>query len=482
MLQISEPSERQARSIVESDARINIWHGSVRSGKTIGSIVRWLDYADRGPEGDLLMVGKTERTLRRNIIDPIQALLGAGELKPSWGTGEATLWGRKIYLAGAADERAEQKIRGLTTAGVYGDELTLWPESFFKMALSRMSLPGAKFFGTTNPDTPRHWLKRDWLDRQAELDLKAFHFTLRDNPHLDEAFVASLSTEYTGLWKKRFIDGLWVVAEGSIWDMFDDKVHVVDEVPRCDRYWVGVDYGTVNPFVALLVGLHEATGRYYVCAEWRWESQRQGRQLSDAEYSAEIRKWIQAKSIAPACHYVDPSAASFIVQLARDGVYALGADNEVIDGIRGVANLLSARQLFIHRSCTGLIDEIQGYIWDAKAQARGKDEPLKVDDHGPDVLRYVVRMLTLYGPGAGGSSLEAPMTRGTLSPFESGQDDEDREEEVDRQRIRSLASKILQGKDPDTSQLSAAERDALDRMLEEASDEDAGGGLWKRRA
>jgi hypothetical protein len=91
-------------------------------------------------------------------------------------------------------------------------------------------------------------------------------------------------------------------------------------------------------------------------------------------------------------------------------------------------------------------------------------------------------MLTLYGPGAGGSSLEAPMTRGTLSPFESGHDDEDREEEVDRQRIRSLASKILQGKDPDTSQLSAAERDALDRMLEEASDEDAGGGLWKRRA
>jgi len=79
------------------------------------------------------------------------------------GQGEATLYGRRIYVAGANDERSEGRIRGMTLAGVYGDELTLWPESFFKQCLARMSVEDAKLFGTTNPDSPYHWLKTEYL-------------------------------------------------------------------------------------------------------------------------------------------------------------------------------------------------------------------------------------------------------------------------------------------------------------------------------
>ena len=66
-------SEKQYRSIRDSNSRINLWDGSVRSGKTIGSIFRWLKFVRQAPsEGVLLMTGKTNRTLERNVLNPIR--------------------------------------------------------------------------------------------------------------------------------------------------------------------------------------------------------------------------------------------------------------------------------------------------------------------------------------------------------------------------------------------------------------------------
>ena len=121
------------------------------------------------------------------------------------------------------DERSEQKIRGGTFSRIYGDELTLWPASFFRMALTRMSTEGAKLGGTTNPDAPRHWLKAEFMDREDELDLRSFHFTFADNPSLGPTYLDRMEKEFTGIWYKRFVKGLWVIAEGAIWDAYDSE-------------------------------------------------------------------------------------------------------------------------------------------------------------------------------------------------------------------------------------------------------------------
>lgn len=423
---------KQRRSVELATARLNIWEGSVRSSKTVCSLLRWLIFVRRGPAGNLAMIGKTERTLKRNVIDPLVEMLGKKRCRPNWGDGELMLLGRRIYLAGANNEAAVGKLQGLTLAGAYTDELALMPEAMWSMLLTRLSVEGAALFGTTNPDNPNHWLMRDYLKRARiwvrhdgtvavsdapdRLNLARFSFRLADNPTLPKAYVEELNKTFHGLYRLRFVEGLWVLAEGAIYDMWDQDIHIVDDLPRDDggritiSEWVlAVDYGTTNPFVALLIGAgtdRDGVERLYVTREWRWDARAEHRQKTDAEYSSALRTWLAhlAETELPGLDvrrvYVDPSAASFVAQLWRDHWAGVNrADNTVSDGIRSVSSLLGADRLRVHRSCqTGhrsvggsdnnLIGETTGYVWDPDAAAKGEEKPLKVDDHGPDAQRY----------------------------------------------------------------------------------------------
>ncbi len=398
-------SPKQIRSVAEAQARICIWEGSVRSGKTIASLLRWLIYIADAPRGGaLVVVAKTMDTAARNVFGPLQdpELFGpvAKLVHYTRGAPTASILGRTIEVITANDVRAEGRLRGLTCAGAYADEITLLPENFWTQLLARCSVKGAKIFGTTNPDGPAHWLRKKYLLRAGELNLATWHFTLDDNPALDPQYVADLKTEYTGLWYKRFIQGLWILAEGVIYDAWDEDRHVEDTIPTITR-WIGtgVDYGTVNPFVALVGGLG-VDRRLHLVAEYRYDSKLSRRQLTDAEYSRNLTDFhagvrvpgTEVRGIRPEYICVDPSAASFVTQLYRDGVSnVMNADNTVIDGIRMFASLLANDRIRVHRSCKGFIEEIPGYAWDEKAAEKGVDQPVKLDDHDMDAGRYLVK-------------------------------------------------------------------------------------------
>lgn len=398
---------KQRDSVHLATARLNIWDGSVRSSKTICSLLKWLKFVREAPPGPLLMVGKTERTLKRNIIDPLIEMLGEKRCKFTAGNGELNLLGRLVYVAGAYNEGSADKIRGLSLVGAYVDEASTMPESFWTMLLTRLSIPGAQLFATTNPDGPAHWLKVGYLDRARlhldrdgqlhhldgddRLNLHRFSFQLADNPNLTPEYVADVSAEFTGLWHRRLILGEWVLAEGVIYESWDPARHVVDELPDIARWLaLAVDYGTTNPFHALLIGLG-VDGRLYAAHEWRWDSKKQRGSLTDAEYSSRLRAWVDGLGVRPEHTIIDPSAASFRVQLHRDGWTSVLADNDVVDGIRDTASLFATGRLLVSKACPALIAEIPAYAWDEDAAAKGEDKPIKLNDHGVDALRYGIR-------------------------------------------------------------------------------------------
>lgn len=396
---------KQARAYHLTTGRANIYEGAVRSSKTISTIVHWLHRVRTGPPGAMLMVGKTERTLKRNIIDPIQEMVGTRRCKFKIGAGEIDLLGRTIYVAGAHDESSADKIKGMTLADAYGDEVTTWPESFYKMLMTRLSVEGSQFVGTTNPAAPTHWLMKNYLKRARlhvdrhgvlhrntdpeALNLHRFTFQLSDNPHLTPEYVADLSKEFVGLFYRRYVLGEWVLAEGAVFDMWNDREHVRQRAPRIERpIAIGIDYGTRNPFHAVRVDLG-VDGRLYVTDEYRYDSQAKRKQLTDAQYADALVKWMGDNR--PAYIVVDPSAASFRTEMLHRGIPTAAGDNSVLDGIRTVSKLLARDQLKVLQYCEGLLDEIPGYSWDDDAADKGLDEPMKIADHGVDALRYALQ-------------------------------------------------------------------------------------------
>jgi PBSX family phage terminase large subunit len=415
-------SRKQVLSIAASmQARVTLWSGAVRSGKTIGSLVAFLIHLARAPQSGLVLIcGRTLQTIERNIIEPMQdrTLFGpiADQVHHTRGASTATILGRTVHLIGASDARAEGRLRGLTACLALLDEATLVPEGFFSQMLARLSVPGAKALLTTNPDGPGHWLRKNFIRRAGELDLAHFHFTLDDNPALSPDYVAAIKAENVGVFYRRMVLGEWCMAEGAIFDMWDPDRHVIDIIPPIWRWLaVGIDYGTTNPFVALLVGM-DASQTLYVASEFRYESKTTMRALTDAEYSARVRDWLctyrqpskATLGVTPEMMVVDPSAASFAEQLWRDGMAPTAADNSVLDGIRTVSSLMAAGKLKVHRSCKGLLDELPSYSWDPKKAQAGIDAPIKVDDHSVDALRYAIR--TTESAWRRPNGFEAPRT------------------------------------------------------------------------
>lgn len=404
-------SRKQIRSIAEAESRINVWAGAVRSGKTVSSLLRWLIYVAQAPPGELVVVAKTSQTAMRNVFAPLQdyAVFGdlASQTRYTPGAASGTILGRRVWVIGANDTRAETRLRGLTAAGAYVDEVSLVSEEFFSQLLARMSVPGAKLFATTNPDNPAHWLRRNYLLREHELDLRQWHFILDDNPSLDDAYKDSIKAENVGLWYRRRVLGEWCAAEGAIYDMWDPDVHVVDIIPPVTSWLgIGLDYGTSNPTAALLLGLSSRGGGengthpcLFLVDEFRWDSRQRHRQLTDVELSGKLRDWLHTVRFpgtrlhGPVPQYliIDPSAASLKVQMHNDGVIGLAdADNNVAYGIRTVASGLGAGWLKVSDRCAGFITEAPGYSWDTKATEKGEDKPVKVADHSLDAGRYAL--------------------------------------------------------------------------------------------
>lgn len=392
---------------------IEAYEGAVRSGKTITSILDWLRFIRNGPAGALAMCGRTERTVINNMILPMQEMLGRSRVKIKYGTGTVIILGREIHLYGANNEQARTKIQGLTLAGALVDEAGTLPESFIQMLYSRLSIPGAKLWLTANPEGPQHWLKVKWLDKAKlwidkhgvehhndspdALDLHRYTFVLDDNPSLPPAYVERIKRSYSGMWRLRFVEAEWVVAEGAVYSSWDQAKHVIPHanLPRLRRiFMVGMDVGTTNPSSAIALGLGE-DGKLYAVDEYRTEGG-----LTDSQLSSEFRAWLAMLPMAPEWVAIDPAAASFKVQVANDGIRNyMNADNDVLYGIRTVASLFQDGHLFISDRCTGLIKEIPGYAWSPKATEKGLDAPIKANDHSCDALRYsIASSETLWRP------------------------------------------------------------------------------------
>lgn len=376
-----------------------ICDGSIRAGKTVAMIDGFLTWSLATFENEsFILAGRSMGALKRNVLKPMFQILVAKGMPYRYHRSEhyIEIGTNTYYCFGANNEASQDELQGLTAAGAYGDEVALFPESFIEQMIGRCSVEGSKIWMNCNPEGPFHHIKTEYIDKSKEKRILHLHFTLDDNLTLSPKIKARYKRMFTGLWFKRMILGLWVLAEGVIYDMWDDAVHVINcPDSGYQEYGVAVDYATATVMTFGLYGIQYDRGskgehKVYLLKEYYWDAKKKGRQKTDGEFADDFKEFLG--DIVPKSIYLDPSAASFKVELRKRGYNQVrDADNDVINGIRLVASFLSAGRFFVDWSCSDTIQEFASYTWDPKAQARGEDKPIKENDHAMDRNRYYIQ-------------------------------------------------------------------------------------------
>jgi phage terminase large subunit len=266
-----------------------------------------------------------------------------------------------------------------------------------------VAMPYQQLIADCNPDAPTHWLNQR-ANSGAVTRLLSRH---RDNPRWydDAGRVTDAGRDYlarldnlTGVRHARLKGGLWVAAEGVIWESFDPAVHVV---PRFDipedwpRYWT-IDFGMVHPFV-WQAWARDNDGRLFRYHEIHMS----GRIVEDharkiLSVVAPDGKWIEPKPARIICDHDTEDRATLKRHL---GLGNHPANKAVKRGLEAVEARLRARRLFFLENsllerdekaeaaklplCTE--QEIPGYVWD-----ENKEAPVKENDDGCDATRYAV--------------------------------------------------------------------------------------------
>lgn len=400
------------------DKKYTLLEGSVRSSKTWAIDAKLvLQLCNYKIPGKRVICGATKQTVYKNMLLDIFQLVGKKNYSYNRASGELWLFGVQWFIIGARDEASYKNILGMTIGIALCDEWTEFPRSFTMQLFLRLSPPGARLYATTNPGTPQHYLFTEVLHNEAfEPDLQVIHFTLEDNPNIDKVTKRQIIASQKGVYYQRYILGLWVVAEGAIFkDAWSDDLLYSDNQVQ-DEYYkdgngddrllhkrpislygaggytnhiISVDYGTHNPCVFL--EYFDDGDTVWEDREYYWDSVKEMRQKTDGEYADDLEEFMKNSRVLGRNEpkiVVDPSAASFKLELIKRGHFVVDANNEVLDGIHRVSEVLACKALRSHYNNANCRRETGLYSWDKKSGEKGDEKPLKVNDHTQDARRY----------------------------------------------------------------------------------------------
>lgn len=367
-----------------------IAEGAVRSGKTWAVVTGFLLWSQcRFSHQSFIVAGRTMGALKRNVVQPMMQALREFGWPCSYNRSEGIIRvsTNRYHLFGASNEQSQDTVQGMTAAGCLLDEVALMPRSFVDQALARCSVKGSKFWWDCNPSYPAHFVKAEFIDKAEERNVLVLRFTMADNPTLAPEVRERYERLYSGVFYDRYIRGLWVLAEGLVYQMFDRETmcaELSEKAKKANPHYLSIDYGITNPFVALdwvVVG-----GKAYCVDEYCFDSNEAGFRRTDEEHYAALRGRFGKLYVEGVV--VDPSATSFIETVRRHGEWDVaGADNAVNEGISRTMTALKTGCLFVSSECRRLLDEFGLYRWDERKQ---REAVVKENDHACDAMRYFV--------------------------------------------------------------------------------------------
>jgi PBSX family phage terminase large subunit len=436
-LELQPFSPKAKLFLAANDKPIEILEGSIRSSKSITSVVKLIgllaDPELLKSDAQSIIAGKTIGSVIRNLINPMCRILNTMGVEYNLNRLDNKLeifYEERTFifnLMGFSTKESEEIIRGFTGRLALIDEMDTAPEDALFTALDRFSEPGARMIMTLNPQVPSHFVYKRIIDNERlKPFINYFHFTLDDTLTLTEDYKERVKSQYppnSSMYRRKIL-GLRSAADtsvyGSYMDYYDtslgsainydpEKLDFDSLVSECIDYSVGLDWGSGNVSIAPLVGLHPRYG-FLVIDEWFFNQ----RDIESDSDSITVDRMLDGilgmvgrySSISKLGHIKleTPHDASIV----RNTIKATPRYNnrilprmfkpDLFSAIEELQKLFYARDIKVHPRCRNLIDSLTSYSY----LPDGEKVDKKSNDHGADSLRGPVISLNKFRLSKGG--------------------------------------------------------------------------------
>lgn len=372
------------------DFKMMILTGAIRSGKTFIDNLLFLYELKRTAlqatkTGNLhpqyILAGASSGSIQNNVINSLDKQFGL-RLNPDRHN-HFHLFGVDIVPVYTESIRGLAGARGFDSSGAYINEASLANQEVFQEILNRCSDPGSRIICDSNPDSPQHWLKTDYIDNDnPKLKTVSYRFTLDDNTFLDPGYAQQIKAATpSGMLYDRAIKGLWVTGEGVVYKDFDERTMTIDrkDLPDGLAYTAGVDWGFEHPTAIEIIG-HDDRGNYYLVDEAYG-------QLEQVDpYWISVAQRFRKKYGMNMPYYCDTARNEHIQNFKQHHINAKFGYKNVLDGVERVASLIKQHRFFVVKDAApNFINEIYQYVWDENTGA-----PKKEHDHAQDAVRYCI--------------------------------------------------------------------------------------------
>lgn len=384
------PKQLSIAGFVTDSRYFMLCEGAFRSGKTFIITFYFFFFTQllKRPYHHLLL-GKNRGILETEILPKFKLLADVCRLGYHYTRYDGTLRvGKQVYhVIAGNDERDQERLYGYTMHSMLCTEVTRVPEAFFKAATTRLTFDGGKIFADCNPEGPTHWVKKDWIDTGI-VDVRE-HFTFEDNPILSEAKKQQFRKQYSGVFARRMVDGVWAEADGLIYPSYKTPERK-DGRGRPNRIDIGIDYGSSSPSA--------------LCELSQWDdlaivtySERKNATPSQNPTDSDLADWIEARAwqVGAMSLVLDPSAVSLRAELRRRKSEAtkrtrpwsiVKGKNDLLPGIRFCSSQLEHGLIRVAEDGNGdWRKEQQDYSWSEDDD----DTPIEVNAHTLAAFRYV---------------------------------------------------------------------------------------------
>ncbi len=395
--------QKEALKLLKSGAKHILLFGGSRSGKTtilvIVIIFRAVRYAgSRHLICRLRTKDARSSVLHETLVPWLNKIVGNGRYKLVVHDNYILLWnGSEIWIGGLGDKEQVDKILGHEYNTIYFNEVSQISYAAVNVAYSRlaMHIPGCRnlLLYDCNPASPMHWAYKVFIRKiEARTDMPlakpGLYASMVLNPadnagNLAEDYISDILDTMPEKQRARFRDGLWVKADGVVYEKFrEEMILSVDALPeQFDFVTAGQDFG-LN-ITNVKVGW-KGTAVYLLAdyGAYNMPTRTFNEELTELGW---YRNEKNESALFPT--YCDPAGGERIQEITG----GVKANNSVDSGIDYICALMERNRFFVSAKCTGVLQEIADYARDEGNQI------VKVNDHYMDAMRYAIFSHVQYG-------------------------------------------------------------------------------------